>query len=82
MSRIHRSVDFATRIFLLLIVCGPTLRAQRPTAAEVTFAFERSGLQVPKIHPHGRPEWPWELQGRPNWAGGSRRFGAACDRGL
>ncbi len=49
MSRIHRSVDFATRIFLLLIVCGPTLRAQRPTAAEVTFAFERSGLQVPRF---------------------------------
>jgi len=50
MSQANRSVDFVVRIFLLLIVCGPTLRAQRPaTAAEVSFAFQRAGLPVPRF---------------------------------
>jgi hypothetical protein len=49
-SRANRSVDFSARIFLLLIVCGPTLRAQRPaTAAGVSFAFQRAGLPVPRF---------------------------------
>ena len=55
MSQANRSVDFVVRIFLLLIVCGPTLRAQRPaTAAEVSFAFQRAGLPVPRSMGHHR----------------------------
>jgi hypothetical protein len=46
-SRIHRSAIPAALV-LLLLLCGPTLRAQRPaTAAEVSFAFARAGLPVP-----------------------------------
>ena len=48
MSRIHRSAISAALV-LLLLLCGPTLRAQRPATAEVTFAFERTGLQVPRF---------------------------------
>jgi hypothetical protein len=49
-SRANRSVDFAARIFLLLIVCSPTLQAQRPaTAAGVSFSFQRAGLPVPRF---------------------------------
>jgi len=49
-SRIHRSAISAAPV-LLMLLCGATLRAQRPseTALEVTFAFERAGLQVPRF---------------------------------
>ncbi len=47
--RIHRSAISATLVMLLLL-CGPTLQAQRPeTAAEVSFAFQRAGLPVPRF---------------------------------
>ena len=47
--RIHRSAISATLV-LLLLLCGPTLGAQRPeTAAEVSFAFQRAGLPVPRF---------------------------------
>jgi hypothetical protein len=47
-SRIHRSAISAAFV-LLLLLSGATLQAQRSseTAAEVSFAFERTGLQVP-----------------------------------
>ena len=48
MSRADRSADFAVFILLMLIP-GPTLPAQRPAAVEVTFAFQRAGLQVPRF---------------------------------
>ncbi len=54
MTRIHRSAISAAFV-LLLLLCGATLRAQRPseseseTAAEVSFAFERTGLPVPRF---------------------------------
>jgi hypothetical protein len=50
--RIYRSVISAALV-LLLLLCGATLRAQRSseseTAAEVSFAFERTGLPVPRF---------------------------------
>ena len=50
MTRIHRSAISAAFV-LLLLLCGATLRAQQSseTAADVTFAFERAGLQVPRF---------------------------------
>ncbi len=50
MSRIHRNAISAALV-LPLLFCGPTLRAQRSseTAAEVSFAFERAGLPVPRF---------------------------------
>jgi hypothetical protein len=54
MRRIHRSA-ISDALVLLLLLCGSTLRAQRPseseseTAAEVSFAFERTGLPVPRF---------------------------------
>ncbi len=50
MSRIHRNAISATLV-LPLLLCGATLRAQQSseTAADVTFAFERAGLQVPRF---------------------------------
>jgi len=51
-SRIHRSAISAALV-LLFPLCGATLRAQRSseseTAAEVSFAFERTGLPVPRF---------------------------------
>jgi hypothetical protein len=54
--RIHRNAIFAALV-LLPLLCGATLRAQRSseseseskTAAEVSFAFERTGLPVPRF---------------------------------
>jgi hypothetical protein len=48
--RIHRNAISATLV-LPLLLCGATLRAQRSseTAADVTFAFERAGLPVPRF---------------------------------
>ena len=50
MSRIHRTATSAALV-LLLLLCGANLPAQRSsqTAAEVTFAFQRAGLQVPRF---------------------------------
>jgi len=50
-SRIHRSAISATPVLLFLLLCGATLQAQRSseTAADVTFAFERAGQQVPRF---------------------------------
>ena len=46
--RIYRNAISAAFV-LLLLLCGSTLRAQRPAATEVTFAFVRAGLQVPRF---------------------------------
>jgi hypothetical protein len=46
--RINRSAITAL-VLLPLFFCGPSLRAQRPAAAEVSFAFERAGLPVPRF---------------------------------
>jgi hypothetical protein len=48
MSRIRRSAISAAFV-LLLPLCGATLPAQPPAAADVTFAFERTGLPVPRF---------------------------------
>ena len=50
MSRIHRTAISAALV-LLLLLCGAALPAQRSsqTAAEVSFAFQRAGLQVPRF---------------------------------
>jgi hypothetical protein len=49
-SRIHRTAISAALV-LLLLLCGAALPAQRSsqTAAEVSFAFQRAGLQVPRF---------------------------------
>ena len=50
MSRIHRSAIPIAAAAMLVLICGPTLRAQRPeTAAEISFAFARAGLPVPRF---------------------------------
>ena len=81
MSRIHRSVILPRAFFCSLIVCGPTLRAQRLDGGRGHLCLRAVGPAGARftltVDQNGRGN-----TGRPGRAGGSQRFGAACDRGF